>query len=179
MKVKDIYAMIAIIFATNFKGVIEKDKFDKIAPNWVLKNETEENKKAHELWHKAVKSEYSEIEKDYESLKHLFEMSYYKLINEVDVKLFFEKARYQKPFTELNASHSANMLALLAAIFKVHTDEKAHNFLGLYLTNYFMESFRALAESLKKDAKSDYYKALGWFLDDYLKMIKITLGLKI
>lgn len=179
MKVKDIYAMIAIIFATNFKGVIQKDKFGSIAPNWVIMNETQENKVAHEFWHKAIKSDYTEIEKDYENLKEFFEISYYKLVSDIDVKMFFDKIRYKRPFDDLNSSHSANMLALLAAIFKEHKDEKVHNFLGLYLTNYFMESFRALAEILKTNAKSDYYKALGWFLDDYLKMIKTTLGLKI
>ena len=179
MKVKDIYAMMAIIFSTNFKGVIEESKFQSIAPNWILKNETQENKIAHEFWHKAIKGDYNDIEKDYESLKEFFEMSYYKLISEMDVKLFFDKIRYQKPFSDLNSSHASNMLALLAAIFKEHKDEKVHNFLGLYLTNYFMESFRALAEVLKTNSKSDYYKAMGWFLDDYLKMINVTLGLKI
>ncbi|CZE47814.1 hypothetical protein [Campylobacter geochelonis] len=179
MKVKDIYAMIAIIFATNFKGAIEEDKFKKLAPAWVLKNETDENKKAHEFWQKALKEDYSAVLKDFEELKKAFEMDFFKLISDMDVTLFFEKARYQKPFKELKASHSANMLAFLAAIFKSDTDEKTHNFLGLYLTNYFMESFRGLAAYLKANAKSDYYKALGWFLDDYLQMIKTTLGLKI
>lgn len=178
MKVKDIYATLAIIFATNFKGVIEKDKFEKIPPNWILTNETNENKKAHELWHKAIKSNYDEIVKDYENLKRYFEMSYYKLINDIEVQLFYDKSRYQKPFSTLNASHASNMLALLGAILKLH-DEKSHIFLGRYLSEYFMESFRGLAEILKTESKSDYYKALGWFLDDYLNMIKITLGLKI
>ncbi|MSN97017.1 hypothetical protein F1B92_07570 [Campylobacter sp. FMV-PI01] len=179
MKVKDIYAMISIIFATNFKSIIERDKFDNIAPNWILKNESDENKKAHEFWHKAINSDYDEICKDFENLKDCFDISFFKLVNDTDLTLFYEKIRYKKPFLDLPSSHSANMLALLGAIFKSDDNDKTHNFLGLYLSNYFVLSFRALSEHLKIYAKSDYYKAMGWFLDDYLKMIKITLGLKI
>lgn len=179
MKVKDVYAMIAIIFATNFKEALSQEKFEKIAPNWIIKNETEENAKAHEYWHRAIKGNQKDIERDFENLKEFFEMDKFKLISDSDVELFFNKQRYKIPFKNLKSSHSANMLAFLAAVFKQDSDEKTHQFLGFYLTKYFMESFRGLAEHLKVNAKSDYYKAFGWFLDDYLKMIKITLGLKI
>ncbi|PSM51288.1 hypothetical protein CBLAS_1064 [Campylobacter blaseri] len=178
MKVKDLYAMIAIIFATNFKEAISEDKFSKLAPNWIVKNETKENEKGHEYWHKAIKGIQKDVEEDFKNLKEFFAMDSFKLVSEIDVKMLFEKQRYQAPFKEFKNSHSVNMLAFLAAIFKNDSDEKTHLFLGLYLTKYFMESFRGLAEHLKVNAKSDYYKALGWFLDDYLKMIKITLGLK-
>ncbi|MCR8685505.1 hypothetical protein [Campylobacter ureolyticus] len=179
MKVRDLYAMICVIFATNFKGVISEDNFKKMAPKWILQNETLSNKTAHEIWQKALKEDYSEICKDYENLKKFFKMDYYCLISKTDMSLFFEKLRYQKPFKELDESHAANMLAFLAVILKSDDGEKTHNFLGLYLTKYFMESFRALSEILKTKSKSDYYKALGWFLEDYLNMLKTTLGLKI
>lgn len=71
------------------------------------------------------------------------------------------------------------MLAFLAAVLKHDNDEKTHNLLGLYLTKFYMPSFRALANTLQTEAKSDYYKAFGWFLADFNKMIKDSLGLKI
>lgn len=178
MKVRDIYSMIALIFSANFREVTPQDKFESLPPKWILMNETNENKNAHEFWDEAKSESYDDIVADFESLKPYFEMSYYKLINDIEVQLFYDKSRYKKPFSTLHASHASNMLALLGAIFKVH-DEKTHMFLGNYLTNYFMESFRALAEVLKTQSKTNYYKSLGWFMDDYLKMIKITLKLKI
>ncbi|NLY03480.1 MAG: hypothetical protein GXZ15_01345 [Campylobacter sp.] len=178
MKVKDIYSMIALIFSANFQNVIEKEKFENLPPKWLLTNESKENKKAHELWDMAKSESYEDIEKDFKELKPYFQMSYYKLINEIEVQIFYDRSRYKKPFSTLNASHASNMLALLAAIFKVH-DEKTHQFLGEYLTIYFMESFRALAEILKTQSKTSYYQSFGWFMDDYLKMLKITLKLKI
>lgn len=178
MKVRDIYSMIALILSANFKEVTPKENFQKLPPKWIIVNETDENKKAHEFWELAKNESCDDVKEDFENLKQYFEMSYYKLINEIDVQLFYDKSRYQKQFSTLNASHASNMLALLGAIFKVH-DEKNHMFLGRYLSEYFMESFRALAEILKSESKTNYYKSLGWFLDDYLKMIKVTLGLKI
>ena len=55
MKVRDLYAMICVIFATNFKGIISEDNFKKMAPKWILQNETTANKTAHEIWQKALK----------------------------------------------------------------------------------------------------------------------------
>lgn len=178
MKLKELYSVIAIIFATNFKGVISEENFKKISPNWVIKNETQNNQIGSELWQKALKSDYNELIEDYENLKSVLDMSYFKLVSQTDLTLLYEKTKYQKPF-ELSPSHSANMLAFLVATLKQDVDEKTHNMLGLYLSEYFVLSFRALASHLQIHAKSDYYKALGYFLADYLNMIKISLGLKI
>ncbi|MCZ6160328.1 hypothetical protein [Campylobacter ureolyticus] len=179
MKVKDVYAMIAIIFATNFKGVIDENNFKKMAKKWIIQNETKANKTGSELWSKGLKEDYNEICKDYDSLKEFFYMDYYRLINKTDIALLFEKARYNKPFKDLDESHASNMLAFLAAILKSDDDEKTHNFLGLYLTKYFMESFNALSKILQTKSNTNYYKSLGYFLEDFLHMLKTTLGLKI
>lgn len=186
MKVSEILGVICLIFASNFKGVIEKEALAKIAKKWILINQNSENKTAHEFWEKflAKKDEnleavLAEISADFENLKPNFEISHFKLISETDMKLFFEKVRYEAPFKELSLSHASNMLAFLMAILKHDTDEKTHNLLGFYLTKFYMPSFRALASVLQINAKSDYYKALGWFLADFNKMIKDALGLKI
>ena len=179
MKVGELYSVMCIIFATNFKGVIAKEHFEKLANKWIVINENEENKKGQKLWESAKNSDYNEISADYERLKEAFDISYFKLLGTSDVTVFFEKCRYKKPFSDLPDAHAANMLGLLAAIFKQHSDEKSYNTLGLYLTKFIIPNFSALASHLQINAKSYYYKALGYFLADFCKVVTNSLGLKI
>lgn len=186
MKLKELYSVVCIIFASNFKGVIDKEHFDKLAKNWVVVNQNPQNKTGHEFWAKFLENRdknsdetLKKIGADFELLKPSFDIDTFKLISETDITLFFEKFRYKRPFANLKACHAANMLAFLAAVLKHDNDEKTHNLLGLYLTKFYMPSFRALANTLQTEAKSDYYKAFGWFLSDFNKMIKDSLGLKI
>ena len=179
MKLGELYSVMCIIFATNFKGTISEENLRKLGKNWIIVNKNEENVTGQKLWKNAINEDISVIQADFENLKQAFEIDFFKLVSDTDLKLFFEKIRYQKPFGDLKASHSANMLALLGAIFKQDTTEKSHIMLGLYLTDYFMPSFRALAAYLQQNAKSDYYKSMGYFLADFCRVVKESLGLKI
>ena len=179
MKLGELYSVICIIFATNFKGTIKEETLRKLGKNWIIVNQNEENVTGQKLWKNALNEDISAIQSDFENLKNAFEIDFFKLVSDTDLKLFFEKIRYQKPFGELKASHSANMLGCLSAIFKQDTNEQSHIMLGLYLTDYFMPSFRALAKYLQDNAKSDYYKSMGYFLADFCLVVKNSLGLKI
>ena len=179
MKLGELYSVICIIFATNFKGVIDEQKLRSLGKNWIIVNKNIENKNGHELWQKVQGEDYAAIERDFEALKGAFEMDFFKLISESEVELFYEKCRFKKPFAELKNAHAANMLALLAMIFKQNTDAKSHKILTLYLVQFIIPSFSALATHLQINAESSYYKALGWFLADFCCVMKETLGLRI
>ena len=178
MKIGELYGVICIIFASNFRSTISETDLRKMSKNWILTNETIENKTAHEHWHNALKEDVADIKADFYALKGAFEFSYFKLVNETDFTLFFEKVRYEAPFKELNNSHDSNALAFLSSVLKHDNDEKTHAILGLYLTDYFILTARALAQHLQTHAKSEYYRAMGWFLGDFCNMIKLSLGLK-
>jgi len=178
MKLGELYGVMAVIFATNFKGVIAEENLRKMSKNWIIKNETDNNRLGHEHWEKALGENIEAIKADFEALSPAFDFAFFKLVSETDATLFFERLRYKKPFSDLPAAHSANMLACLNAILKVDKDEKAHFVLGDFLTNYFIFSARALGEYLQINAKTDYYKAMGYFFSDFCNMIKISLGLK-
>ena len=179
MKVGELYSVMCIIFATNFKGAISKENFEKLASKWIIINENPENKNGQELWAGVKNSDYEGICADFENLKEAFDMSYFKLISASEVSVFYERCRFKKPFADLPDTHAANMLGLLAMIFKQDTNEKSHNILGEYLTNFIMPSLRGLAGHLQINAKSDYYKAFGYFLADFCVVVKNSLGLKI
>lgn len=178
MKLSELYSVMSLIFAANFNSAIDENKFEQIQENWLVKNETDENKKGHKYLAKAKQMPYKDLCMDFDLLKPKFELDYYKLISNIEIELFFEKARFVKPFSSLKSCHVSNMLSFLAAVFKQDKDEKTHILLGKYLTEYLISSLRALASDLQVSAKSDYYRAMGWFLQDYCNMVKISIGLK-
>ncbi len=142
------------------------------------RNKTKENLNGYEFLTKAHSESYEDILNDFENLKSSFEMEYYRFIDDIFVSEFFEKSRFISPFKELKNSHASNMLMFLGSVFKYDNDEKMHFLLGKYLCEYLMPSLRMLAKNLQISAKSNYYKAIGWFLEDYCNVIKISLGLK-
>ncbi|WP_033916401.1 hypothetical protein [Campylobacter sputorum] len=179
MKVAELYSVICVIFATNFRNVIDKEHFSKMSKNWIVKNDNVDNIKGHECWEKAVENESLEmIKKDFESLKDSFDTAYFKFNDEKKVNEFFGNIKFKKPFDELSSSHMSNILALLSAILKQDKDEKSHTLLGYYLSEYFIYPARELSLHLQKNANSNYYKAMGYFLADFCHLLKTSLGLK-
>lgn len=179
MKVGELYSVMCLIFATNFKGVIDKNHFENMAKNWIVKNDNAENIKGHEYWEKSIKNEnYENVVKDFESLKDSFDTVYFKLNDSAKVDDFFKNIKFKKPFEELNSSHISNILVLLSGILKQDKDEKSHMLLGYVLTQYYIHPARALASYLQENANSDYYKAIGYFLADFCNLLKTSLALK-
>lgn len=180
MKVAELYSVMCVIFATNFRNIIDEKHFKNLSKNWIVKNDNENNIKGHKCWQKAIENENLDfIRKDFERLKDSFDTIYFKFNDEKKVDDFFNNIRFKKPFDELNSSHISNMFALLSAILKQDKDVKSHTVLGYYLTEYFIYSARALASHLQENANSNYYKAMGYFLDDFCHLLKLSLGLKV
>ena len=179
MRIGDLYAVICIIFISNFKSVIDEKQLKKLGKKWIVINENPQNKKGHEFWEKGLDEDYTLIKNDFSNLQNAFDISFFKLVSQTDITLFYEKCRYEKPFKELSSTHSANMFAFLSAVLKQDKDQKTHDLLVLYLAKYFVPSFIALATYMISNSKSNYFKALGYFLDDFCFSLKEILKLKI
>lgn len=178
MRIGDLYAVICIIFISNFKNVIEENQLRKLSKKWIIVNENPQNKKGHEFWENGLNDDYELIKQDFINLQNAFDISFFKLTCQTDLTLFYEKCRYEKPFKELSSTHSANMFAFLSAILKQDKDAKMHDLLIVYLAKYFMPSFNALSSYIISNSKSNYFKALGYFLDDFCFSLKEILRLK-
>lgn len=178
MKLGDLYAVMALIFSANFRVATTEENFKKINQNWLIKNETKENKKGHEMLAKAIKEDYEILQKDFENLKEFFEFEYYKLVSESDVENYFEKIKFVKSFKDLKSSHACNMLSFLAACFKINNNAKTHALLRNFAKDYLLQTLEALAINVQNNAKGSYYKALGYFLSDYCNMLRISLKIE-
>lgn len=179
MKVGEIYSVICIIFASNFKDCIDEETFKNLVPSWLIKTPNKQNELGLNEWKKSLKSENSKIiAVDFVAIKHGFELDYFEIIDEAKMVDWYKKTRFEIPFKNLKHCHISNLLAFLAAVLRNDKDEKTHLMLGKFLVEYFLPSAFELCKYLQKNAGSHYYGAFGYFLEDFCLNIKDTLGLK-
>lgn len=177
MTIGEIYSVLSLIFASNFKQSINKEDFSKLSPNWLLQNETLENKKGRELWQSCIKnSDITKINRDFFELNKFFDLTYFMLLYRSDMDEFFLKHRYQTAFDELSSTHISNLLLFLSSAIKLDRDEKSHNLLINFTNDKLLPSAKALGFEIKTNAQSDYYKAIGWLFLDFCNMLEISLG---
>ncbi|MEE3745115.1 hypothetical protein [Campylobacter porcelli] len=180
MKVADAYSMICMIFATNFANAITDEALKKLKPNWVLKTQNPENAKGNELLAKTLSHcTVSEIVADLDSFKGACSLKFFKQISDEDINNFYKQINFNKPFSHLRDTHISNMFSLLGVIFKNDTNDKTHALLGLYLVDFFLPSLILFAKFLRYNAKTPYYQAMAELIIDFIKTIKVNLGLKI
>ena len=183
IKMSEALALGALVFAKNFSAPAGEKELENLAPNWFIKTENPENERGAALLKTAAEAKdkaalAAAIKADFEAFAPKFELDSYGYIGEKKVEAFYEKIKFKKPFATLRASHASNMLALLAVIFRQDKDEATHNALGMWLADFVLPSAFLLARDLAKDAKSEYYMALGEFMADHFKHIKSALGLR-
>ena len=68
MKLGELYSVICIIFATNFKGTINEETLRKLGKNWIIVNQNEENVTGQKLWKNALNEDILVIQSDFENL---------------------------------------------------------------------------------------------------------------
>ena len=74
MRIGDLYAVICIIFISNFKNVIEENQLRKLSKKWIIVNENPQNKKGHEFWENGLNDDYELIKSDFANLQDVFEI---------------------------------------------------------------------------------------------------------
>lgn len=177
MTLAEIYSLLTLAFASNFKSTPHRDDFKNLKPNWLIQNETFENKTGRELWQKAIKNaDFKAIEADFKSLDRYFDMSYFMLINENDMNEYFAKLRYEVLFKDIKSSHISNLLGFVFSSLKSSLKDGNSKELAKFLDDKFLESAIAFSYELKTHASSDFYKALGYLFADYLNMLKLSVG---
>lgn len=179
MTLGELYSVICLIFASNFKESIDEKNFVKLAKNWMIKNDNDENIAGQKCWENALKNEnVTLIKADFMALRACFDAKYFKIIDENKLGEFFKQIQFKLPFSGLEATHFTNLFFCLNLILKNDKDQKSHTILGYFLSEFFIISARKLAIYLQENAKTQYYKAFGYFLGDFCILIKESLGLK-
>lgn len=179
MTLRDLYSVICLIYASNLKESINQTNFAKLSKTWMIKNENEENIAGRKCWKNALENENEQVIKDdFLHLQHCFDAKFFGLVDENKLSEFFLKIQFKAPFDGLKSTHFANLFVCLSLIIKNDKNINSHAVLGYFLSEFFIHFARKFAKYLQDNAKTQYYKALGYFLGDFCKLIKQSLSLK-
>lgn len=164
MKLRDLLSVTALIFAANFKQVIEEESFKNLNKKWLLQSDNEECEKGNELF--ALPCSYEDLQKDFEKLKKYFDLSIFMKIDNFKILEFYEVVSYGR---KLQPCQVSNLLLYISESLKARKDRDLNKF----LSSYFLESAEDLSFVLIKEARSSYYKALGYYFKDFLNLLKM------
>lgn len=164
MKLRDLLSVTALIFAANFKQVIEEESFNNLNKKWLLQSDNEECQQGNELF--ALPCSYEEIQEDFARLKKYFDLSIFMKIDNFKILEFYEVVSYKRLLQPCQVS---NLLFYISETLKEGKDRDLHKFLA----SYFLESAEDLAFVLIKEAKGSYYKALAYYFKDFLNLLKM------
>ena len=109
-------------------------------------------------------------------LKPKFQADFYFKNASEDLAKFYEALKFEPKMGEV--SSISNQLILIASILKNELDEKMRKILVGFLISYFLPYASALAPDLQKSAQSAFYKAMGYFLQDFYEVLMAIFSIK-
>lgn len=179
MTLGEIYSIVALIFASNFKSGLTRDKFERINDDWILKNETLENLNGRKFWYKSLNTEnYIDINKDFKQLNKFFDLVYFMQISRQTMDSYFLKLRFEPIFDELSTTHISNFMAFISSCLKHNFDDRSFLLLRDFINDYFLPNSIPLSHEIRYNCSTNYYKALSYFLEDFCNMLSISFNLK-
>lgn len=173
MKLNEVYSTTSLIFVSNFKEPIKEDAYKKLKDTWIITNESTYNKEGRAL----IKNldDYKNVLSDFNTLKESFNLEFFKILDPLRVDEFFNKARFNKPFDDEPNTHISNILGFVAMLLKLDPNSFM---LRNFLKEIVITNAKPLGDFIILNAKGKYYKALGFFLLDFLNMLSISFKLK-
>lgn len=182
MRLGEFYSVVCRIFALDFSGAINDKFFEEIKKNgeWFIQNESEANLKGRELYKEAIRSEnIKDIRADFENLKRYFVATCFFQGDDERLKKLYEICGFEPNLKSLKIDSVSNQLSFLSAILKLKTDEKTEEILGVFLSSYLLPYAAKLAPALQKEAKSKFYRSLGYLFEDFANGLEKTLKIRV
>ena len=182
MKKSQIYSVVCKIFAFNFAFSPAQNLLDEIKknPNWILRSSNEANIKGGEFYLKSLSGESAQIIKsDFENLKKYFSADFFfEKESEILTKLY-EKCGFSPNLKTSSIDSVTNEFSFLSAFLELEASKDRNETAAIFLGVHLLPLIERLAPILQKEAKSDYYKAFGYFLEDFALIIEANLKIKV
>jgi len=179
MRVGEIYGVLAMIFAKNFHEILDAADFMRIKKSngWVAQNDTKAAEAGAKFYAEFLASESSAaLCDDFVLLKPKFQADFYFQNASEDLAKFYEALKFEPKMGEVGSI--SNQLILIASILKNELDEKMRKILVGFLISYFLPYASVLAPDLQKNAQSAFYKAMGYFLQDFYEVLMAIFSIK-
>ncbi|CAD7287373.1 hypothetical protein [Campylobacter suis] len=179
MRVGELYGVISLVLAKNFNSapdITDAMKFRK-SNSWLIQRDSEANVLGSRHFSKFLAGEsVAIISDDFIHLGKFLRVSHYINGANEDLTKFYEACKFEPKFGEIDSL--SNQLLLIASVLKKELDEQNGKFLIRFLTAYFLPYATIAAKDISQNAQSEFYKALGYFLDDFCVALCEMFGIK-
>ncbi|MGP1359279.1 hypothetical protein [Campylobacter sp.] len=177
MKFGELYSVVAAALAANFNSILDVSSFMRIKKTnaWITQTNSEANKKGNELYAKFIKDESSAaLCDDFVILKSKFEASYYFSSAKDDLAQFYKAINFQPKMGEVDSI--SNQLILIANILKNEATIESMKLLAAFSVSFFLPFAEQLSKDIEQNAASNFYKSMGYFLEDFCLVLKTIIG---
>ena len=178
MRLGELYSVVAAALATNFNGILGVSSFMRIKKTnaWITQTKSDANIKGNELYTKFIKDESSAaLCDDFVILKAKFEASYYYFSSaKDDLSQFYKAIKFEPKMGEVDSI--SNQLILIANILKKEATKESMQLLAAFSLSFFLPYAEQLAKELEQNASSNFYKSMGYFLEDFCLVLKTIIG---
>ena len=182
MNLGKFYAVIARIFALNFALPPSAKLFSELNknPKWIITNDSEANAKGRELYEESLKTENTlEIAKDFANLKKYFNAEFFFEGDKARLEGFYKKCKFSPNLNVSALDSLTNELSFFSWIVELKQDELTKEILGVLLSSYLLPYAKKLAPVLQNEAKSKFYRAMGYLFEDFASGIENTLKVRV
>ena len=111
---------------------------------------------------------------DFVILKAKFEASYYFSSAKDDLSQFYKAINFEPKMGEVDSI--SNQLILIANILKKEATKESMQLLAAFSLSFFLPYAEQLAKELEQNASSNFYKSMGYFLEDFCLVLKTIIG---
>ncbi len=111
---------------------------------------------------------------DFVILKAKFEASYYLSSAKDDLSQFYKAINFEPKMGEVDSI--SNQLILIANILKKEATKESMQLLAAFSLSFFLPYAEQLAKELEQNASSNFYKSMGYFLEDFCLVLKTIIG---
>ena len=166
MNLGKFYAVIARIFALTFALPPSAKLFSELNknPKWIITNDSEANAKGRALYDESIKGEsIEEIAKG----------------DKARLEGFYKKCKFSPNLNVSALDSVTNELSFFSSVVELKQDEQTKEILGVLLSSYLLPYAKKLAPVLQNEAKSKFYRAMGYLFEDFASGLENTLKVKV
>lgn len=175
MKVGEFYSVVCRIFALNFANYPSEKIFNEIKKNsnWIIKNDNEANLTGSKLYKESIETENAEeIKGDFLNLKKYFNAEFFFEGDKKRLESLYKVCKFEPNLKLSEIDSMSTQLSFLSSVLQLKADKKIEEILGVFLSSYFLPYSKKLYPLLQKEAKTKFYRSMGYLFEDFSEGIE-------
>lgn len=168
MRVGEVYSALALALAKSFEKILDVSDFMRIkrSKGWIIESKSKAGRAGLKSYSEFLKSESSAaLCDDFVVLQARFQARFYFQNAQDDLSKFYEQLKFEPKMGE--ADSLSNQLLFIASLLKNELNENSQKLLTSFLISFFLPYVFELAKDVQNTAQSHFYKAMGYFLQDF------------